>query len=109
MSIYTELKKAIDNRDIEAWIKIYHDDYIFIRHQSGTKMNREEFLEMGEKMMSNKALTFNNSRCIYENDDILVEHSVMGFPDGTREAVLVVHTKKEGKIIRTETGVTPLT
>ena len=67
MSIYTELKKAIDNRDIEAWIKIYHDDFIFVRHQSGTKMNREEFLEMGEKMMSNKALTFNNNRCIYEN------------------------------------------
>jgi len=28
MSIYTELKRAIDNRDIEAWIKIYHDDFI---------------------------------------------------------------------------------
>ena len=37
MSIYTELKKAMDNRDIKAWIKIYHDDYIFVRHQSGTK------------------------------------------------------------------------
>jgi hypothetical protein len=72
-------------------------------------LERLTILEMGEKMMSNKALTFNNSRCIYENDDILVEHSVMGFPDGTREAVLVVHTKKEGKIIRTETGATPLT
>ena len=109
MSIYTELKKSIDNRNFNAWIKIYHDDYIFVRHQSGTKMNREEFLEMGEKMMSNKALTFNNSRCIYENYDILVEHSVMGFPDGTREAILSVNTKKEGKIIRTETGATPLT
>jgi hypothetical protein len=46
------------------------------------------------------------SRCIYENDDILVEHSLMDFPDGTREAVMAVHTKKDGKVIRTETGAT---
>ena len=59
--------------------------------------------------MFNKDLTFNNSRCIYENDDILVEHSVMGFPDGTREAILGVHTKKEGEIYRNETGETSST
>jgi len=45
-------------------------------------------------------------RCIYENDELLVEHSVMDFPDGTTEAVMAVHTKKDGKIIRTETGAT---
>ena len=48
MSIYTELKKALDNRDIEAWIKIYHDDFILVRHQSGTKMNREEPLHLDQ-------------------------------------------------------------
>jgi hypothetical protein len=29
---------------------------------------------------------------------------MMDFPDGTREAVMAVHTKKDGKLIRTETG-----
>ena len=31
---------------------------------------------------------------------------MMDFPDGTREAVMAVHTIKDGKIIRTETGAT---
>jgi len=32
----------------------------------------------------------------------------MTFGDGTKEAVMVVELKKDGKIIRTETGATPL-
>jgi hypothetical protein len=45
-------------------------------------------------------------RCIYENDDILVEHFVMRFPDGTWESVLVVNTLENGQVIRQETGAT---
>ena len=45
-------------------------------------------------------------RCIYENDDVLVEHSLMDFPDGSREAVMGVHVKKDGLIFKTETGAT---
>ena len=47
-------------------------------------------------------------RCLYENDEILVAHSVTDVPDGTREAVLEFHNLKDGKIIRTETGATLL-
>jgi hypothetical protein len=32
----------------------------------------------------------------------------MNFPDGTSEAVMIVSTKKDGKIVRTETGATPI-
>jgi hypothetical protein len=32
----------------------------------------------------------------------------MGFPDGSKEAVMVVHTLKDGKILKTETGATPI-
>jgi hypothetical protein len=39
----------------------------------------------------------------------MVEHSFMTFPDGTSEAVMVVNLLKDGKIIRTETGATPIT
>ena len=57
-------------------------------------------------MMANTDVVINDPRCIYENDEIMVEHSVMDFPDGTREAVMAVHTIKDGRIIRTETGAT---
>ena len=45
---------------------------------------------------------------IYENDDILVSHSMVSFPDGTSEAVLVCFTISNGKITRSETGATPI-
>jgi hypothetical protein len=47
-------------------------------------------------------------RCIYENNDILVVHSIKDYPHGTREAVLAAYSLKDGKITRLETGATPL-
>ena len=60
------------------------------------------------QMMQSDSLQFNDQRCLYENDEIMVEHSFMKFPDGTSEAVLVVNHIKDGKIIRVETGATPI-
>ena len=51
---------------------------------------------------------YESRRCIYENKDVLVEHRVSKFPSGNREAVLLVHLKKDGLLFRTETGATPL-
>ena len=48
-------------------------------------------------MMASDALKVETNRCIYENDEILVAHQVMSFPDGTRE-VMIVHTIVNGKI-----------
>ena len=59
-------------------------------------------------MMESAALEFSKQRCLYENDEIMVEHSFMNFPDGTSEAVLVVNHIKDGKIIRVKTGATPV-
>jgi hypothetical protein len=33
---------------------------------------------------------------------------MMNFPDGTSEAVMVVNQLKDGKVIRVETGATPI-
>ena len=85
---------------------LFHDDYEFVRHQTGTTMLREQMVEMMKMMMANEKVVIRNARCVYENDDILVEHSVMDFPDGTTEAVMSVHTLRDGRIIRTETGAT---
>ena len=51
--------------------------------------------------------TLEKQRCIYEDENILVEHSFATFGSGTKEAVLAVHTKKDGVIWQTETGATP--
>ena len=58
-----------------------------------------------KKMMEN--IRQSERRCIYENDDILVMHSISHFPNDTSDAVMMVHIKKDGLLWRTETGSTP--
>jgi hypothetical protein len=53
--------------------------------------------------------TIEDLRCIYENDDILVIHTRLKFRSGSREAAMIVNLKKDGKVIRTESGVSDLT
>ena len=48
-----------------------------------------------------------NRRLIYENDEVIVSHSILDGPMG-RNAVMLVRPVKDGKIIRQETGMTPL-
>ena len=63
---------------------------------------------MATGMMANEEFIQESSRCVFENDDILVTHDFMSYPDDTKEAVMGVFMLKEGKIIRMETGATPL-
>ena len=58
--------------------------------------------------MGNEKFINESSRCVYENDDIMVSHDFMSYPDDTREAVMAVAMLKDGKIIRFETGATSL-
>jgi ketosteroid isomerase-like protein len=106
MPLYDTIAKAIDEKDASMYTDLFHDDYEFVRHQTGTSMHREQMVEMMKVMMANEKVVIRNARCVYENDEILVEHSIMDFPDGTTEAVMSVHLLQDGKIIRTETGAT---
>ena len=108
MSLYAKLKAASDARDVTAYLDCLHDDFVFVRHQAGTEVSKAEWIPTVTAMMDSAALSFENQRCLYENDEIMVEHSFMTFPDGTAEAVLVVNHIKDGKVIRVETGATPI-
>jgi len=108
MSLYAKIKAAEDARDVDAYLACLHDDFVFVRHQSGTKVTKSEWVPTVTAMMESSAFEFSKQRCLYENDEIMVEHSFMKFPDGTSEAVLVVNHIKDGKIIRVETGATPV-
>ncbi len=108
MSLYDKWSSAMDKRDAEGLISCLHDDYQFIRHQSGTRMNKAETGEMLRQFMSSDAVKVQERRCLYENDEVLVEHSVMDFADGTRESVLAFYRIEDGLIISGETGATPI-
>jgi hypothetical protein len=71
-------------------------------------MDKSQFSDLIRKMMASEKAAMGARRRIYENDDILVVHGINDYPDGTREAVLMALTLKDGKIRRVETGATPL-
>ena len=108
MAIFEKMNAAIGNKDAEAYLDLYADDAVFVRHQAGAEMDKAHFAEMIRKMTADERTVMGDRRCIYENDDILVVHSINDYPDGTREAVLMACTLKDGKIRRVETGATPL-
>ncbi len=106
MSFYEKWSKALLAKDIKAQIDCYHEDFEFVRHQSGTSMNKQEMSAMITSMYETGKLKIASTRCIYENEDILVEHMIVDFPDGTTESIIAAYMLKDGKIIRQETGAT---
>lgn len=107
MSMFEKVSAASDSGSAKAYADLMDDNCVFVRNQTGTTMNKSEIVAMLEKMFASGG-RFGKRRCIYENDDILVVHSVNDYPDGTREAVLAAYTLKGGKITRLETGATPV-
>jgi hypothetical protein len=108
MSLHARLSQAISDRNMAAYQELLHDDLEVIFHKSGGSYSKDEWVPMVSGMMSNEKFIQESPRCVYENDDILVHHSFMAYPDETREAVMHVAILKDGKIIRIETGATPL-
>ncbi|MBM66313.1 MAG: hypothetical protein CMH55_08785 [Myxococcales bacterium] len=108
MSVYDQWSRGVQERNADALIACLHTNYRFVRHQSGTEMNRDQMAEMLRGFMSSDRVVVNNQRCLYENQEIMVEHTVMDFADGTREAVLSFNRLQDGLIILTESGATPI-
>ena len=108
MSVYQAIETAMHGKDPDKYIGLLQDHFQFVRHQSGTTMDKAAMADMIRRMAASGGVEVRDQRCLDENGDIVVEHGVMDFPDGTREAVMAVHMLKDGKIIRTETGATPI-
>lgn len=108
MAIFQKMSAAMASRDADAYLDLYAADAVFVRHQTDTTMTKPQFAEMIRNMLASEKTDMGSRRCIYENDDMLVVHSVNDYPDGTREAVLMACTLRDGKISKVETGATPL-
>ena len=98
--------KAYESRDRDALGNLIDDDFAYIRHQSGSDIDKEEMVNIWSK--DGPRPERRNDRVIYENDDIAVSHQFIDFSSGDKEAVMVVMLLKNGKAIRMETGATPM-
>ena len=106
MKFSEKWKKAFESRDRDALEELIDEDFAYIRHQSGKDITKEEMVKIWSS--DGPRPERRNYRIIYENDDVAVSHQIMDFPSGDKEAVLVVMLLKHGKLIRMETGATPL-
>ena len=70
-----------------------------------TQLENIDWDQMMEWMV---AANVEKHRCIYENDDIIVEHQIISYGSSDREALMLVHKLKDGLMWRTESGATPL-
>ena len=43
MSLYAKIKAAEDARDVDAYLACRHDDFVFVRHQSGTEVTKADW------------------------------------------------------------------
>ena len=108
MKLHDKLERVIANRDIDAYLNLLHEDFTVTFHKSGNSFSKEEWASMVTGMLANKKFIHESSRCVYENNDILIQHNFMSYPDDTREAVMLVAMLKDGKIINLESGATSL-
>jgi len=108
MKLHNKLERAIANRDIDAYLNLLHEDFTVTFHKSGNSFSKEEWASMVTGTLANEKFIHESSRCVYENNDILVQHNFMSYPDETREAVMLVAILKDGKIINLESGATLL-
>ena len=102
MSLFNKWWDAANSLDRFIMAELLDDSFIFIRHSTGGKMNKDEFIDYLMTGIRDQ-VTAEGRRLIYENDQIIVSHSVL---DG--HAVMLVRLVKDGKITRMETGSTPL-
>ena len=106
MSVVQKLIDAQDNQDVKAYNEVVSEDYVWVKHSTGEEILRDE---LSKWLISPDAPKTENARIIYENNEIGGAHFFVSFKDGSRQAVLVVYTIKDGKIIRSETGATNIT
>ena len=105
--LFDKYKKFWEEGDIEAFTSIIHADIEIIMHSTGGVIDYDLWMERISAVLLSDAYA-ENIRCLYENDDILVVHQITNAANGSRDAVMHVFTKENGKLTRLETGANPL-
>ena len=107
MSLFEKYTKAWNEKDITAFVECHHDDYELVIHSTG-EVKKMEDIDWDQMMEWMVAANVEKHGCIYENDDIIVEHQMLNYDSGDREALMPVHQLKDGLMWLTETRATPL-
>ena len=106
MSLFDKWWDAANSKDRAQMAELLDDDFVFVRHNTGEEWSKDDFLDYMLTGTRDET-TCENRRLIYENDKIIISHSILDGPLG-RNAVMLVRLVKDNKLSRAETGTTPL-
>jgi hypothetical protein len=109
MRLFPEMEAAMRADDVDRYAALLHDDFAYVRHKSGDTLDKDQMAALLRKVWAGGNRTIEDIRCLYENDDVLVLHTRLSFASGSREGAMIVNLKRDGRILRTETGVSDLT
>ena len=102
MSILEKYHKLFEDKDEAGMNEIIHDDFKFTMHASGNVLSKSDVISWAMSDDINQ----DQSRIVYENDEIGIHHAFVTFKDGNTQAVMAVYKFKDGKIFSLETGAT---
>lgn len=106
MSMIDKWWDAANALDREKIANLLEDRFVMVRHQTGEEFNKEQSLHYIVPGIREQ-VTVKNRCLIYENEDIVVSHSILDSPVGYI-ALMLVLLVKYGKFTRQEKGMMPL-
>lgn len=106
MTFSERWKSAFERRDRAALADLIDDGFVFVRHQSGSDIGKDEMVRIWSA--DGPRPERRAYRIVYENADICVSHQFIDFPSGDTESVMVVMLLRDGRLVRMETGATPM-
>ena len=95
MGLFNKWWDAANSLDRLRMAELLDDGFIFVRHNTGEEMNKDEFIDYLMTGIRDQVKS-EGRRLIYENDEIIVSHSILDGPMG-RNAVMLVRLVKDGK------------
>jgi len=108
MQIYPEMEAAMRSDDVDRYVALMDENFRHVRHKSGDALDRAQMGALLRRVWGHGNRTIEDLRCVYENDDILVVFTRLAFASGSREGAMIVNLKRDGKIVRIESGVSDL-
>ena len=54
MSMYEKLNQTMQDRDVNAYLNLLHDEFTVVFHKSGNSFTKNEWSELVREMMANE-------------------------------------------------------
>ena len=81
MSLFNKWWDAANAKDRVRMAELLDDGFIFARHNTGEEWRKDQFLDAMMTDVRDKTAS-EGRRLIYENDEIIVSHSILDGPTG---------------------------